>query len=310
MKEIQGLLVKGLGGLYEIEGENGVRYVCRAKGILKKDDGKLLMGDRVLLSVDESGKGETAITGIADRKNALIRPPLSNVTYMLLTVAAASPEPSTVLLDRMTVICEKEGIVPVLLVNKRDLNREGAEALAAVYRRAGYRAFTVSAAKGEGIEEVSLFLQEALRSGEIACFAGASGVGKSTLMNALFPDIARETGALSQKTNRGKHTTRSVELFPVYNGWLADTPGFSLLDFVRFDFVSLDELEGCFPEFAPYLSGCRYTDCTHGTEDGCLILAALASGEIEKSRYESFRELFALLKEKEKSIYDGNKKKI
>lgn len=310
MKEIKGLLVKGLGGLYEIEGEDGARYTCRAKGILKKDDGKLLMGDTVLLSVDESGKGETAITGILPRQNALIRPPLSNLSYMLLTVAARDPAPSTVLLDRMTVICEKEGIVPVLLVNKCDLAGSEAEALASVYRKAGYTVFTVSAKEKEGISSVSAFLEEVLREGRIACFAGASGVGKSTLMNALFPTLQRETGGLSEKTARGKHTTRSVELFPAYGGWLADTPGFSLLDFVRFDFVTLGELAGCFPEFAPYLGACRYTDCTHRSEDGCGIVDALARGDIGQSRFDSYSELFLLLKEKEKSLYDGNKKKI
>lgn len=308
MREIEGLLVKGLGGLYEIATEEGV-YTCRAKGILKKGDGKLLMGDRVLLSLDESGRGETAIVKIFPRKNALIRPPLANLSYLLLTVAAAKPDPSLALLDRMTVICEKQGITPVLFINKCDLAREEAERLVGIYRKTGYTAFMVSAQESVGLDEVSSFLSSILRDGQIACFAGASGVGKSTLMNRLFPALLRETGGLSEKTQRGKHTTRSVELFSCFGGWLADTPGFSLLDFIHFDFVTLSELEGCFPELAPFIGQCRYTDCTHGSEDGCAVLEALSAGEIEKSRYESFIELRALLKEKEKNMYDGSRKK-
>lgn len=303
MREETGLLIKGLGGLYEVKTQKGEVFACRALGNLKRGEEKLLIGDRVRIRIDESGRGETAVTGVLPRKNVLIRPPLSNISMMFLTVAPLSPAPSLSLIDKMTVICAHEKITPVLLVTKSDLDATGAESLAALYRSVGLAAFVLSSATGEGAEDVRTYLGEHLGKEEIACFAGVSGVGKSSLVNLLFPGLTQETGSLSEKTGRGRHTTRHVELFPCFGGYIADTPGFSLLDFLRFDFVSLEELPSCFPEFAPFLGACRYGDCTHASEEGCAVREGVKEGKIPGSRYGSYQELYAVLREKEKNRF-------
>lgn len=303
MREETGLLLKGLGGLYEVKTDKGDLFTCRALGNLKRGEEKLLIGDRVQIKIDESGRGETVITGVLPRKNALIRPPLSNIDIMLLTVAPTSPMPSLSLIDKMTVICAHEKITPVLLVTKCDLESAGARRLAELYQRTGFTSFVLSSVTGETAQEVRAYLAEHLKDGGIACFAGVSGVGKSSLVNLLFPGLSQLTGCVSDKTGRGRHTTRHVELFPCYKGYIADTPGFSLLDFLRFDFVTLAELPSCFPEFAPCLGACRYGDCTHVREEGCAVRESVRTGDIPASRYESYKELYAVLREKEKNRF-------
>lgn len=302
MREEQGLLIKGLGGLYEVSAPSG-HYTCRALGNLKRGDEKLLVGDVVSLRIDDSERGETVITSHAPRQNALIRPPLANLKLMLLTVAPASPDPLYSLIDRMTVICEREGILPAVLVTKKDLDPQGAERMAELYRKVGYDTFVLSSLTGEGAQQVHAYLSEKMTPDTVACFAGVSGVGKSSLMNLLFPDLGQQTGDISEKTGRGRHTTRHVELFPCYRGWLADTPGFSLLDFLRYDFVFLEELPTCFPEIAPHVGQCRYGDCTHVKEEGCAVRQAVADGQIAQSRYQSYAELYAILREKQKNRF-------
>lgn len=294
----EGIVVKGLGGLYEVRFADGETAACRGKGILKRDDGKLLIGDRVTVALDESGRGETVIECVSPRKNALIRPPLSNVTLMVLTAAAVSPLPSLPTLDRMLAVCEYENILPVLAVTKEDLDGGAAETLADLYRRAGYDVFVLSTLDGAGVAPLRDYLSAHMENGGIAVFAGASGVGKSTLLTALFPHLALQTGQVSEKTLRGKHTTRSVELFPFSGGYVADTPGFSLLDFERFDFIPFDALADSFREFASYIGKCRYDDCTHTKEEGCAVLDAVKAGEVAASRHASYVELFPILKAK------------
>ena len=298
--EKNGLVVKAVGGLFEILLPSGERVACPAKGGLKRDDGRLLVGDRVLLRLDESERGATVVTGIEPRKNALIRPPLANVTVLVVTAAALSPAPSYEMLDRLLAICAYENILPLFAVTKGDLDEEKARALFSHYEKAGYAVFLLSSVTGEGVAELKNALAEALREGGIAAFAGASGVGKSTLLSALFPHLSLETGRLSEKTDRGRHTTRHVELFPFGEGFVADTPGFSLLDFERFDFLPLSALADCFPEFRPYIGACRYDDCSHTKEEGCALLAAVEAGEVSRLRHESYLTLYPILKAKTK----------
>ncbi len=293
-----GVVTGGVGGLYELRLTDGTAVSCRAKGVLKRGEGKVLVGDRVRVQLDPSGRGETVITEILPRRCALIRPPLANVTALVVTVAAKAPLPSLPMLDRLLAICEYEGIAPVFAVTKSDLDAQAAEDLAAIYRLAGYDVFLLSAENAEGDAALLAHLSALATDGGLIAFAGASGVGKSTLLGRLFPSLSLKTGSVSEKTARGRHTTREVTLFPFGGGYVADTPGFSLLDFERFDFLPLESLCSCFRDIAPYTGNCRYDDCSHTKEEGCLVLEAVRDGRIAPSRHQTYLELYAVLKAK------------
>lgn len=301
MDSKKGKVVKGLGGLYEVLTFDGERISCRAKGIFRHEDVKLLIGDNVEIEQGE-GEGNLVISKICERKNHLIRPPLANLDVLFIVVAVASPSPQLQTLDKLIAIAEHNSIEVVLVFNKTDLTKENSYEKA--YKKIGYDVFSVSSVTGEGIAELSKYIKTKLTGGILAAFAGASGVGKSTLMNTLFPNLALATGNISQKIERGKHTTRHVEIFEINReevekgGFLADTPGFSLLDFVHFDFFSLEELLPCFREFSSYVGNCRYSDCTHVKEEGCAIVDAVRCGELETSRHECYCELYEILKKK------------
>ena len=309
MNEIKecGRVVRSLGGAFTVRLPSGETYTCRAKGVLKRNDGRLLVGDDVFLRMSENEREGMVVSEILPRKNALIRPPLANVTHMVLALSGAYPAPALPTVDKLLAICAHEGITPVIAVTKQDLSKERGDALGALYKQAGYAVFCVSATTGEGVYDLRAYLEEALSEGGIAAFAGASGVGKSTLLTALFPHLALETGTLSEKTERGRHTTRHVELFPFSGGYVADTPGFSLLDFEHFDFFALDDLLPAFPDLALVACGCRYDDCTHTKEEGCAVLAAKQKGLIAESRHETYLELYGILKAK-KNTYPKDKK--
>ena len=322
----QGKIIQGVGGLYTIallhNGTplDGQTVVCRARGAFRHAGMTPLPGDDVLIGYDdtalrraedgsyaaaEDGSG-LRIDDILDRKNALIRPPMANLELLFVTMAAAAPAPLLPVVDKLISIAEHNRIEPVVIIGKSDLDAARAEQIRAIYAHAGFDAFVVSCERGEGIEAVGLYVRTHL-DGKIAAFAGASGVGKSTLMNALFPSLSRMTGEISQKNARGRHTTREVTLFPLAellpdaadtDGYIADTPGFSMLDFTRFDFFDNDDLPLTMREFAPYLGKCRYTDCTHTKEEECAVLDALRRGDIEPTRHESFVSMYMDLKDK------------
>ena len=304
-----GKVVKGLGGLYDIrvaESDGTVSLLsCRAKGTLHREDERVLIGDEVVVRVDESVEGSVVISDILPRKNALIRPPLANLDYLFIVIATKKPAPVLETVDKLTAIAENKGIVPILIITKSDYSDDLAEQYGRIYKKAGFDVFLTSSQTASGVEELKQFLSSILKNGKTAAFAGASGVGKSTLLNALFPSLALATSEISHKIERGRHTTRHVELFALEGnssdtGFLADTPGFSLIDFERFDFFSLEALPATFRDFGRYLGKCRYSDCTHvgeGEED-CAIMRAVASGEVEKSRLESYRSIWRVLKKK------------
>lgn len=293
---MRGVVVKGLGGLFEVLTENG-RIACRARGTLKRDEEKVLIGDRVELDRPD---GEYVIAKVDPRKNSLIRPPIANLDALYCVIAAARPAPALETLDKLLAIAENKSVRAAIVVTKTDGDKEAAETYAALYRQVGYPVFSVSSLSGEGIDELKADLTAQLASGGTAAFAGASGVGKSTLLNRLLPGVSLETGEISRRVERGRHTTRHVELFPEGGGFVADTPGFSMLDFARFDFFSLSELFDAFPEFAAYRGKCRYADCTHTGEgpDECAVARAVRDGQIPQSRHDSYRALFATLKNK------------
>lgn len=298
-----GLILRGVGGLYMVllDGAEGETISCRARGLFRHRDITPLPGDRVRLAIEREESDEVMISDILDRRSALIRPPLANLDYLFVTLAAAKPAPVFETVDKLTAIADYNGIEPVIVIGKAELAPDEAARFAGIYRAAGFDVFPLSCHTGEGIDALRDYLGANL-PGKIAAFAGASGVGKSTLMSTLFPTLDLVTGGLSRKIERGRHTTRHVELYPLSVGggtaYLADTPGFSMLDFTRFDFFTLDDLPAAMREFAPYLGKCRYTDCTHLCEEGCAIVEAVARGEIPQSRHDSFRALYAVLKEK------------
>ncbi len=301
MKEINhALVVSSVGGLFELLLPDGSRARCRARGNLKRGESRVLVGDRVRA---EKERGEYVISAVLPRENALIRPPLANLHHVLVALAVADPEPILETTDKLLAILEHEGIGATVVLTKTDLDPAAAEGLAAIYRTAGYSVFFTSSARGEGLDALREHLSVEMAGGRIAAFAGASGVGKSSLINALFPGFSLGVGAISEKIGRGKNTTRHVELYPVFGdadrGFLADTPGFSMLDFLRFDFMEAEDLAEAFREFAPFLGKCRYTDCAHVKEEECALREALARGEIAPSRYETYCSLYTLLREKD-----------
>ena len=309
IKELYGKIVKGLGGLYEtrvVDGDEIRRVACYAKGVLKRGEEKLLIGDLVKITLDEKTPDSVVISEVLPRKNALIRPPMSNLDYLFLVFAAKKPVPVIETVDKLIAIAEHNGIEPVIVITKSDLDPAAALRLREIYSSVGLHTFVTSSVSAEGTEELRRYIAKTVTSGNTAAFAGASGVGKSTLMNALFPSLALATGDISRKIERGKHTTRHVEIFEIGEGtdvgFLADTPGFSLIDFERFDFFELEDLFASFRDFLPYVGACRYVDCAHvgeGAQD-CALARAVAEGKLQFSRLESYRSIYKVLKAKSK----------
>ncbi len=290
---MEGIIIKGLGGLYDILC-NGEIVQCRARGVFRHENITPYVGDRVVIEDD-------CIVDIIDRKNTLIRPPMANLDILFIVAAAKKPMPVTATLDKMISIADHKGIEPVVIVTKNDLDPDRANELKEVYSSIGVDVFVTDPDSDKA--ELLSFFKEKCR-GRISAFSGASGVGKSTLLNALFPKLGLATGDVSRKIQRGKHTTRHVELYPLkdlfgeedYDGFIADTPGFSMLDPTIYDDYTVDELPYTFREFRPYLGECRYTKCTHTKEEGCAVLCAVNEGKIPHSRHESFLELHGILK--------------
>ena len=314
----QGKIIKGVGGLYFVrlasDGEGPLASAlvpARARGVFRHKHMTPTVGDNVEIvysdssftldggvAVPKEDGRDIMISDILPRKNVLIRPPLANLDTVFVTVAAAKPVPVSETVDKLISILEFNGIEPVIVIGKCELDREEAEKMREIYTLAGYDVFVVSCHEGEGIDSIRKYISEKLPM-KTAAFAGASGVGKSTLMNTLFKDLELDTSDISRKIERGRHTTRHVELFSAENGgYIADTPGFSMLDFERFDFFTKEDLPNTMREFEPYIGKCRYTDCTHLSEEGCAIVEAVANGKIAKSRHDSFVSMYQVLKEK------------
>ena len=307
IEEKHGKVVKGLGGLYEVRiaEDNGVsRISCRAKGALHRDEERVLIGDDVTVEVDSDTQGSVVISDVIPRKNSLIRPPISNLDYIFIVFAARHPAPVLETVDKLISIAIYNRIEPIVVITKSDMSTSLAEEYRGIYALAGITAFVTSSKTKEGTGELMNYITENVKEGKTAAFAGASGVGKSTLMNALFPNLSLATAEISKKIQRGKHTTRHVEIFElsesVNTGFLADTPGFSLIDFARFDFMPKDALLSTFPDIDAYRGKCRYADCAHVGEgaDECAVASAAARGEIAESRLASYRAIYTVLKNK------------
>lgn len=318
-----GLICKGVGGQYLVrlssDGDHplaGLSVTCAARGRFRHAGLTPLCGDHVrVLYTDASftraddgtvmvdpNRTDFVITDVMERKNTFIRPAMANLDSMIIVCSVSHPQTPLLTLDKLTAIAVHNDISPLILISKSDLDPDKARELSDLYRSLGFDTLAISLKDGTNREA----LEEALKThltGKISCLCGASGVGKSSLVNALFPHLNQKTGEISRKNRRGKNTTREITLFDLSdygyaNGWLADTPGFSMIDFEHFDFMKVDDLVHAFPEFEPYLYTCRYVDCAHVKEEGCTVLKAVQDGIIPRSRHDSYAALYAVLKEK------------
>ncbi len=290
---MRGKILRGVGGFYYVKAEDGNVWECRARGIFRRQGIKPLPGDFVEISITSVSDMEGNIDEIVDRKNFLIRPPLANVDLLVIVASAAPPVSDTLTIDKLTVLAADKGIEPLIVLNKLDL--KSAARLHDIYTKAGFTVIGTSVPENIGIKELKAHMK-----GKECAFAGNSGVGKSSLLNTLHPAFDMLTGGLSEKTDRGKHTTRHVELFELEGGgYIADTPGFSILEFDKDEFlIPKENLQFGFREFEPYLTLCKFTGCSHTKEKGCAVLEALHKGDIQPTRHESYLYLYDRVKDR------------
>lgn len=286
--ELNGFVRKGIGGFYDVETAEGM-YTCTPRGKLRRERISPFAGDRVIITAEEDMTG--TIDEILPRKNFLVRPPVANIDRLFIISSVKQPRPDTLIIDKTIAIAELRDIEPVLVLTKTDL--EDAEALKRIYDLSGIRCCIVSSVTGEGVAEIRNLIE-----GCISAFTGNSGVGKSTLLNAVFPDFTLKTGEISQKLGRGRHTTREVELYKIgENSYVADTPGFSTFDIERYQLTDKDNIIHGFREFVPYMGECRFSSCSHTCEKGCSILQAVKEGKIAQSRHESYVAMYQEIKD-------------
>lgn len=290
IEEQTGRIVRSISGFYDVVLPTGT-VTCQARGILRKEGMTPLTGDMVRVTV-QRGKG--MIQQVLPRRNSFIRPAVANVDALLIFAANVNPVTEPFLIDRVTAIAGNKGVESILCVNKTDLDE--AEELCGIYCRAGFRVIATSAQTGAGIGELRRALQ-----GKLTAFTGNSGVGKSSILNRLCPELRLPTGEVSEKLGRGRHTTRHVELFTLDpETFVMDTPGFSSFDTDQMDVILKENLQYAFPDFGPWLGRCQFHDCSHRREPGCAVRAAAEEGRIEPSRYDSYLRLYekaALYKE-------------
>jgi ribosome biogenesis GTPase / thiamine phosphate phosphatase len=287
----EGQIIKALSGFYYVLSEGKV-FQCRGRGVFRKQKVTPLVGDRVVFTA--TGEAEGYILEICERQNELVRPPVANVEQAILVFSAVSPDFSAKLLDRFLVLVESKNITPVIVISKIDLLDGGMKETIAQYvrdyRHIGYEVIETSTVTKEGLDELMSHL-----CGRVSVVAGQSGVGKSSLLNALRPDLQLKTGDISTHLGRGKHTTRHVELLAIAGGLVADTPGFSALEF---DHIELDELPYYFPEFRAYGEGCKFRGCLHVAEPKCAVREAAEAGDIAPYRYDHYLSFVAEMKER------------
>lgn len=295
-----GQIIKALAGFYYVDTGDRI-YMCRARGIFKKNKITPLVGDNVKITIQDDEEG--VIEEIYPRKNAFVRPPVANIDLFVVTVAVVSPELNTEIVDKFLVSAEAANADILICINKNDLSASESKKIKKIYENI-YDVLLVSAELGEGISELEKYC-----SGKNVAFAGASGVGKTSLLSKISSIEDLETGELSRKTGRGKHTTRCVEIFKLENNTkIYDTPGFTSFDVIE---IGDERLDGFFPEFKKYLGKCRFDNCTHEVEPECAVIEALEKGEIQKTRYRSYLALLEItrtgIKKKRPEFVKGRK---
>ncbi len=287
----EGLLLQSLGGFYYVQVDNTV-HECKARGAFRKEGISPVAGDRVLITLQADGTG--TVDEVLPRRNCLVRPPLANLDCLAVVVSVAEPRPNLQLIDTLIAIAENNAIEPILVITKADL--QSTRELEEIYTRAGFSVFVVTNTDGRTVSLLKQFLQ-----GKITAVTGNSGVGKSSLLNLIEPDLHRETGEISKKLGRGRHTTRSSELFPLsFGGYLADTAGFSALDMEKTLSIPTENVFDCFREFEPFFGKCRFTGCSHIHEPDCALRKAVQNSEVGASRYESYVALYEQAKKQKK----------
>ncbi len=285
--EYKGLVIKGIGGFYYVETDSGV-FECKAKGKFRNKKISPVAGDRVTVTI--RGSQENTIDSIDERKNKMTRPPVANIDKLLIAVSVAKPFPNTLIIDKMTVLAEKNNIKPFIVITKTDLKQS--DELFEIYKSAGYNVYRFSK---DDHSELPLIKNEL--KGCLTAFTGNSGVGKSTLINALNDALELETGEISDKLGRGRHTTRQAEIHHVAGGLVIDTAGFSSVEFVNDDILLSEDIQYYFNEFDEYIGQCRFIGCSHTGDRGCKIREAVDNGVISKSRYESYLSMYNEMKD-------------
>ena len=277
-----GRIVRSISGFYDVQTADGL-VNCRARGILRKDGQSPLTGDMVQITV-ERGKG--MVEQILPRRNSFVRPAVANLDALVVFAANVNPVTEPFLIDRVAAIAGDQEVPVYLCINKCDL--DPALDLVRIYTNAGFRVIQTSAETGEGVEELRTLLR-----GKLTAFTGNSGVGKSSVLNRLCPELALPVGEVSEKLGRGRHTTRHVELYTLEEDtYVADTPGFSSFDTDQMDVILKENLQYAFPDFGAYLGKCQFHDCSHRAEPGCAVTKALADEELEPTRYSSYLRLY------------------
>ena len=286
--KIDGIIIKGIGGFYYVEAADDIIYECKARGVFRKEKITPLAGDKVEISVDENNKN--SIDKIYERRNMFKRPPIANVDKLVIVSSVCDPRPNLLIIDRLTAVAVYKNVEPIIVFTKNDL--QSADEYIEIYKNAGFKTFAVSNETGEGIGEIKAVIENG-----VCVFTGNSGVGKSSLINRMYPDFALETGEISKKLGRGRHTTRHVELLKINNGYIADTPGFSSLDFETNDLIKKDELAFCFPDFSDYIDSCKFSTCAHVNDKGCRLIEAVNNGDVMRSRHESYVTMYNEVKD-------------
>ena len=282
MTKQTGRIIRSLSGFYDVQTESGV-VTCRGRGSLRRSGESPLTGDMVEISVE---KGKGMVEKILPRKNRFIRPAVANVDALVVFAANVNPVTEPFLIDRVAAIAGDQEVPVYICINKCDL--DPAVDLLRIYENAGFPVIRASAETGEGVEQLRRLLQ-----GKLTAFTGNTGVGKSSMLNALCPELALATGEVSEKLGRGRHTTRHVQLFCLgEETYVADTPGFSSFDTEQMDVLLKENLQYTFPDFAPYLCQCQFHDCSHRAEPGCSVRQAVKEGKLEKTRYDSYLRLY------------------
>lgn len=277
-----GRILRSISGFYDVQTDNGL-ISCRARGVLRKEGNSPLTGDMVEISV-QNGKG--MVERILPRRNSFVRPAVANVDALVVFAANVNPITEPFLIDRVAAIAGDQQVPVILCINKCDL--DPAVDLERIYRHAGFTVICTSAQTGDGVEELRRLI-----AGKLTAFTGNSGVGKSSILNCLAPQLALTTGEVSEKLGRGRHTTRHVELYKLgEDTYVADTPGFSSFDTDQMEIILKENLQYAFSDFGDYVGKCQFRDCTHRKEPGCAVTAALAAAEIEPTRYDSYLRLY------------------
>ncbi len=284
-----GIIIKGIGGFYYVETAVGI-YECKARGVFRKEKITPMVGDYVVISINDNA--ENTIDDILPRRSALQRPPVANIDQLVIVVSGTEPRPNTLLVDRLTAIAVKNNIEPVIVLNKSDLIDVGE--LIDIYNKTKFKVIKACGKTGEGIDEIREVLQN-----KVSAFTGNSGVGKSTILNQINPDLCLATNEISQKLGRGKHTTRECTLIKLDdNTYVADTPGFASLEILKQEVILKEDLADCFPEFEEFLEDCKfYPGCAHVKDKGCAVIQAVEDGLISKSRHDSYKALYEEVKD-------------